>query len=79
MTLFLYVPDCDAVFARAVAAGATVAMPVSNQFWGDRTGTVVDPFGLKWMIGTHVEDLTLEEIAARAKEFMGGAKDCAES
>ena len=79
VTLFLYVPDCDAVFARAVAAGATVAMPVSNQFWGDRTGTVVDPFGLKWMIGTHVEDLTPEEIAARAKEFMSGAKGCAES
>ena len=56
-----------------------MAMPVSNQFWGYRTGSVVDPFGLKWMIGTHVEDLTPEEIAARAKEFMSGAKGCAES
>ncbi|MEX2185201.1 MAG: VOC family protein [Pirellulales bacterium] len=67
----LYVEDCDAVFQRAVAAGATVVRPLADQFYGDRSGTIEDPFGHKWTIATHKEDLTPEEIAAR----MAGMKD----
>lgn len=65
--LVVYVEDVDAVFARAVAAGATVERPLADQFYGDRSGTVVDPFGHKWTLSTHTEDLSPEEIAARAK------------
>lgn len=63
--LCLYVEDCDAVFNRAVAAGAKVVRPLEDQFYGDRSGTVEDPFGHKWTISTHKEDLTPEEVAAR--------------
>ena len=65
--LNLYVDDVDAVFARAVAAGSTVKMPVADQFWGDRYGRAVDPFGHQWAIATHTENLTIEEIQERAK------------
>lgn len=65
--LVLYVEDVDALFARAVAAGATVLRPLADQFYGDRSGTVEDPFGHKWTLSTHTEDLTPEEMAARAK------------
>ncbi len=68
----LYVEDCDAVFARAVATGATVERPLADQFYGDRSGTVVDPFGHKWTIATHKEDLTPEEIATRMASMDGG-------
>lgn len=61
----LYVEDCDAVFARAVEAGATVLTPLSDQFYGDRSGSVQDPFGQRWSIMTHKEDLTPEELEAR--------------
>ncbi|MBK7861084.1 MAG: VOC family protein [Archangiaceae bacterium] len=65
----LYVEDCDAVFARAVAAGATVQRPLADQFYGDRSGTLVDPFGQHWTISTHQVDLTPEELsAAMAKQ-----------
>ena len=64
--LLLYVEDCDAVFDRAVAAGAKVFMPVKDQFYGDRSGTVIDPFGHKWTIATHKEDIPLEEMQRRA-------------
>lgn len=66
-SLMIYVEDCDAVFNRAVAAGAQVKMPVSDMFWGDRMGQVVDPFGHKWSIGTHKLDLTPEEMGAARK------------
>ena len=71
-SVFMYVEDVDAVVQQAVDAGATVTMEVADQFWGDRFGTVSDPFGHVWSIATHVEDLTPEEIAERAKEAMAG-------
>lgn len=68
--IMLYVEDCDAVFDRAVESGATILKPLANQFYGDRSGTVMDPFGHKWTISTHKEDLTSEEIEQRAAEWM---------
>ena len=62
VTLHVYVPNVDQVFEQAVAAGATVRMPVENQFWGDRYGQVVDPFGHNWSIATHVKDMSPEEM-----------------
>jgi PhnB protein len=67
---FLYVPDVDAVFKRAVDAGASVTMPVTDMFWGDRFGKVVDPFGHHWGIATHTEDVAPEEMGRRSAEFM---------
>ena len=67
---WLYVNDCDTLFNRAVAAGATIRMPIENAFWGDRTGMVVDPFGYTWAIAQHIEDLTPDEIAARQAEWV---------
>ena len=64
--LMLYVPDVDAAFARAVKAGGKVIREVADQFYGDRSGTIEDPFGHCWTIGTHTEDLTPEEIGERA-------------
>ena len=69
-SFMLYVPDVDAAFARAVAAGATVKRPVADQFYGDRTGTLVDPFGHVWSLGTHVEDVPPEEMDRRFKAMM---------
>ena len=66
---FLYVEDVDAAFARAVKAGATVVMPVADMFWGDRSGHVQDPFGHRWQLATHKEDLTPEQVTQRAQEF----------
>jgi PhnB protein len=75
LTLHMYVTDADAAFARAVAAGCTVTMPLADQFWGDRYGHVKDPFGFVWAIATHIEDPTPEEIQEReAKLFGSGAK-----
>jgi PhnB protein len=68
--IFMYVEDVDEVVQQAVDAGATVSMPVENQFWGDRYGTVTDPFGHEWLLATHVEDLSPEEIAERGKSAM---------
>jgi PhnB protein len=68
--VFMYVEDVDAVVKRAVDTGATVAMEVADQFWGDRFGTIIDPFGHSWSIATHVEDVTPEQIAERAREAM---------
>jgi PhnB protein len=62
----LYVEDVDAVFKRAIAAGAKEERPLVNQFYGDRSGTIIDPFGHKWTIATHVEDVTPEEMGRRA-------------
>jgi PhnB protein len=69
VSIVLYVEDVDEVVNRAVAAGASLLMPVGDQFWGDRMGSVADPFGHKWSIATHKEDVTPEEIKARAKAF----------
>lgn len=66
-SVFMYVEDVDGVVRRAVAAGATVTMEVEDMFWGDRFGTISDPFGHSWSIATHVEDLTPEQIAERHK------------
>ena len=68
--MMIYVPDCDAVFTKAVAAGATVKRPLENQFYGDRTGTVVDPFGQVWTISTHVEDVPHDEMQSRFAEML---------
>jgi PhnB protein len=76
VTMCLYVEDVDARFEQAVAAGAKVLRPVKDQFYGDRSGTVSDPFGHVWTIATHKEDLSPEEIQQRAAAFMkqqGGA------
>lgn len=64
--LFLYVPDVDKTFAKAVKAGATVLMPVQDMFWGDRFGRVMDPSGNRWGIATHREDVTPKEMKKRA-------------
>jgi PhnB protein len=69
-SVFMYVEDVDEVVEKAVKAGAEVTMEVADQFWGDRFGTVADPFGHVWAIATHVEDLTADEIAERGKAAM---------
>ncbi len=75
-SLWLYLDDCDALFNRAVAAGAKVAMPLGDMFWGDRFGAVNDPFGYRWGLATRKEDLTRDEIQEREavwmKQFAGG-------
>lgn len=68
----LYVPNVDEQFAKAVAAGATVRRPVSNQFYGDRTGTVEDPFGHIWSLATHVEEVSPEELKRRLAAMPSG-------
>jgi len=65
VSLLLYVEDADATFAKAVAAGATVRRPVADQFYGDRMGTLADPFGHVWSIATHREDVSLDEMQRR--------------
>jgi PhnB protein len=69
-SIFMYVEDVDAVVKKATDEGATIAAEVADQFWGDRFGTVTDPFGHMWSIATHVEDVPPEEMADRAKEAM---------
>ena len=68
-SLYIYVPNADAAFKQAIAAGGTVTMPVADMFWGDRAGHLKDPFGYSWMIGTHTRDLSKEEIKKGAEEF----------
>jgi PhnB protein len=68
--ILMYVEDADAVVQRAVDAGATLTAEVADQIWGDRSGTITDPFGHVWLISTHIEDLTPDEIAERAKQAM---------
>ena len=70
VNVHLWVEDCDAAFARAVAAGAKVVMPLADQFWGDRYGMVSDPFGHAWAISTHKEDLSPEEMTRRGQAAM---------
>jgi PhnB protein len=72
VTVMVYVEDVDAVFDRALRAGATQERPVENQFYGDRAGQFADPFGHKWFVATHVEDVAPDEMARRAAAAMGG-------
>jgi len=65
---WIYVDDSDRLFKRAVDAGAKVAQPLEDQFWGDRAGLIIDPAGYHWWIATHKEDLTTDEIKKRAEE-----------
>ncbi len=77
VTIHLFTDDVDSLFQRAVSAGCTATMPVLDQFWGDRYGQVVDPFGHRWSIATHKEDLSPEEIQKRgiiAMEQMSKAR-----
>jgi uncharacterized glyoxalase superfamily protein PhnB len=69
VTIHLYVADADALVARAVKAGAKVTMPVADMFWGDRYGQIEDPFGHHWSIGTHVRDVTPEEMTEAMKNM----------
>ena len=68
-SILLYVPNVDEVVERAVANGALLERPLTNQFYGDRNATVVDPFGHKWTIATHVEDVSEEEMRRRMKSM----------
>ena len=70
VSFMVYVPDVDAAFERAIAAGATVKRPVADQFYGDRTGTLADPFGHVWSLGTHIEDVLPAEMNRRMQEMM---------
>jgi PhnB protein len=71
VSLLVYVPDVDATVKTAIAGGAKVIRPVENQFYGDRMGTIEDPFGHQWSVSTHVEDVPPEEMAKRAAAAMG--------
>ena len=70
VSLNIYTEDCDTMFKRALAAGATVKMPLTDMFWGDRYGKITDPFGHNWGISTHVEDVSEADMDRRAKEWM---------
>jgi PhnB protein len=70
-SLHLYVEDANALFEQAIAAGATVVMPLADQFYGDRSGKVLDPFGHSWTIASHQEDLSPTEVEQRFTELYG--------
>lgn len=70
-SVVLYVPDADATFARATAAGSRVTMPIADQFWGDRSACIVDPYGHAWFISTHKEDLSPEQLQERVRQMVG--------
>jgi len=69
VNLYLYVAGVDAAVGRAIAAGAKPLMPITDMFWGDRIGSVEDPYGQKWTLATHTEDVTPREMAKRAQAF----------
>jgi uncharacterized glyoxalase superfamily protein PhnB len=71
VAIHLYVTDAEATFARAVEAGAKVAAPLADMFWGDRYGKLIDPFGHHWSVAEHLEDLTLDQIEERMAAAMG--------
>ena len=73
VTIHQFVEDCDAAIDRAQKAGATVTMPAADMFWGDRYGTVTDPFGHNWSFATHIKDLSPEEMQAAMKEAFAHA------
>jgi len=72
--LMFYVPDVDRAFERAIAAGGAVERAVQDQFYGDRSGTLRDPFGISWTIATHIEDVSEEEVNRRMAAMMDGSK-----
>jgi PhnB protein len=69
MSLYLYVDDCDRLFNQAVSAGASATTPVKDQFYGDRSGSIKDPFGHSWHIATHKEDVSMDEVRKRMAEM----------
>ncbi|HMY36213.1 MAG TPA: VOC family protein [bacterium] len=69
--LMIYVPNVDILFEKAIAAGATVVMAVEDQFYGDRSGRLLDPFGYQWHIATHMENVSPKEMARRAAKLYG--------
>ena len=69
VSFLVYVPDVDVAFARAIAAGAKEVRPVQDQFYGDRSGTLEDPFGHQWTLATHVEDVSPNEMQRRSEEM----------
>ena len=73
VSLYVYIPDCDKVVAKAVAEGAKILKPVEDQFYGDRSGFIQDPFGHFWSVATHKEDLSPKEMEERAKKAMKAA------
>lgn len=73
-TLMIYIPDVDASYAKAVAAGAKATMPIQDMFWGDRYGQVTDPYGHRWSLATHVEDVSPAEMERRQEEFFAKMK-----
>jgi PhnB protein len=73
VSLMAYVERVDEIFKRAVASGAKELQPVKDQFYGDRSGTLQDPFGHTWTIATHIEDISPDEMRRRAEKFMQGA------
>ncbi|HEX3145319.1 MAG TPA: VOC family protein [Pyrinomonadaceae bacterium] len=74
IALMIYLADVDAVFNRAIEAGATVKEALQDKFYGDRIGTVIDPFGHRWHLATHQEDVSMEEMERRAKAAGGGGE-----
>lgn len=73
ISLYVYVPNVDAAFKQAVAAGAAVTIPVADMFWGDRCGGLKDPFGYSWMLATHTRELTPEQVQEGAQAFFAKA------
>lgn len=71
VSLFIYVPDADVVYAQALAAGAIALRPLENRFYGDRAGQVQDPFGHLWTLASRVEDVTAEQLSARMETMFG--------
>ena len=73
VSLYVYLPDCDKVVAKAAAEGAKILKPVEDQFYGDRSGFIQDPFGHLWGIATHKEDVSPKELEERMKKVMQAA------
>lgn len=78
VSLSLYVENVDEVYARAIAAGAKEVRPLTNQFYGDRSGTILDPFGHQWSLSTHVEDVSAEELERRSNAMREASSGDAE-
>lgn len=72
-SFYIYVPDADAAMKKAVDAGLKEEKPAADQFWGDRMGTITDPYGITWNLGTHVRDVTPKEMEEAMKKMMGKA------
>ena len=73
-SLWIYAEECDALFAKAVEGGAKVVMPMMDMFWGDRIGTVTDPFGNRWSLARRIKNLTAEQMQAAQDEFVKNMK-----